>query len=63
MIYLQEGLCFITLCVQNRECLFDEITNKNVGANPCGCPNNDQYANNPPKTIMNNIFKKLKNEI
>jgi len=38
-------------------------SNKNVGANPCGCPNNDQYANNSPKTIMNNIFKKLKNEI
>ena len=57
--YSQEGLYFITLCVQNRECLFDEITNKNVGANPCGCPNTNQYANNPPKTIMNNAGKMI----
>jgi putative transposase len=34
--YSQEGLYFITICVQNKECLFGDIT---VGACPCGCPN------------------------
>jgi putative transposase len=34
--YSQEGLYFITICVQNREYLFGDIT---VGAYPCGCPN------------------------
>lgn len=33
--YAQAGLYFITICVQNRECLFGNI---DVGANPCGCP-------------------------
>ena len=31
--YSQEGLYYITICVQNRECLFGDIT---VGAYPCG---------------------------
>ncbi|MCK9563346.1 MAG: hypothetical protein M0R02_11575, partial [Bacteroidales bacterium] len=34
-------------------------SNKNVGANPCGCPNTNQHANNPPKTIMNNAGKMI----
>lgn len=33
--YSQEGLYFITICVQNKECLFGNIA---VGACPCGCP-------------------------
>jgi putative transposase len=36
--YSQEGLYYITICVQNRECLFRDIT---VGAYPCGRPNDD----------------------
>jgi len=36
--YSQDGLYFVTICVQNRECLFGDIT---VGANPCGHPNDN----------------------
>ena len=36
--YAQEGLYFITICVQNRECFFGDIT---VGAYPCGRPFGD----------------------
>ena len=36
--YSKEGLYFITICTQNRENLFGEIINKNVGAGS-SCPN------------------------
>ena len=36
--YSQEGLYFITICVQDRECLFGEIV---VGASLRGCPNSE----------------------
>ena len=36
--YSQEGLYFITICTENREKLFGEILNDNVGADPCVCP-------------------------
>lgn len=32
--YAQEGAYFITICTQNRTCLFGRI----VGAGPCACP-------------------------
>jgi len=34
--YSQCGLYFITVCAQNRECLFGEIVNGNMFKNPCG---------------------------
>lgn len=34
--YSQEGLYFITLCTQNRECLFGNITNGNMILNDAG---------------------------
>jgi REP element-mobilizing transposase RayT len=36
--YSQEGAYFITICTQNRECLFGEI-HLDVGADLCVCPN------------------------
>jgi REP element-mobilizing transposase RayT len=36
--YSQEGMYFITICVQNRDCLFGEIVT-NVGADLGVCPN------------------------
>lgn len=44
--YSQEGLYYITICVQNRECLFGDIT---VGAYPCGRlnPNNQSHEHAP----------------
>jgi REP element-mobilizing transposase RayT len=32
--YSQEGLYYITICVQNRECLFGEISNGKMILNP-----------------------------
>jgi hypothetical protein len=34
--YLQAGAYFVTLCTQNRECLFGEITNGDVRLNDAG---------------------------
>jgi REP element-mobilizing transposase RayT len=34
--YSQEGLYFVTICTQNRECLFGEITNGEMQLNPMG---------------------------
>ena len=37
--YAQAGLYFITICVQNRKCLFGNVVGKNtVGADPRVCP-------------------------
>jgi len=38
--YSRAGAYFVTICVQNRECLFGKI----VGAGPCACPNSDPRA-------------------
>jgi putative transposase len=54
--YAQAGLYFITICVQNRECLFGNIT---VGANPCGRPNDDK---NRPEMILNDAGKMIERE-
>ena len=40
--YSQAGLYFITICCQNRECLFGEIA---VGADLCVCPDNTTTGN------------------
>ena len=55
--YAQAGLYFITICVQNRECLFGQI----VGANPCGCPNNENRPinENRPEMILNDAGKMI----
>jgi REP element-mobilizing transposase RayT len=50
--YSQEGLYFITICVQNRECLFGDIT---VGAYPCGRPNDDGGNGNNEISSNNDI--------
>ncbi len=61
--YSQAGLYFITICCQNRACLFGEIT---VGAN-CIRPN-DKMANcvrpndNRPKMILNKYGVIARNE-
>ena len=34
--YSQAGLCFVTICVQNRACLFGEITNGKMNLNNAG---------------------------
>lgn len=50
--YSQEGLYFITICVQNKECLFGDIT---VGAYPCGRPNDDGGNGNDEISSNNEI--------
>ena len=44
--YSQAGLYFITICCQNRECLFGEI----VGADLCVCPNTETREQITPET-------------
>lgn len=44
--YSQNGAYFITICTQNRECLFGEIQ-KPVGADPCVRPPNRLYSLSP----------------
>ena len=39
--YSKEGMYFITICTQNRECLFGDIVDKPVGANLCVRPDLD----------------------
>lgn len=53
--YSQAGLYFITICVQNRECLFGNI---DVGTNPCGCP---QMILNDAGNMIETEWKNLKN--
>jgi len=36
--YSSTGAYFVTICVQNRECLFGEIPLSHLGAPPRGCP-------------------------
>lgn len=47
--YSQNGLYFVTICVQNRECLFGDIT---VGATPCCRPNDDCQPNDNITNIV-----------
>ncbi|MFI3205689.1 MAG: transposase [Clostridia bacterium] len=49
--YSQNGAYFVTICTQNRECLFGEI----VGANLCVRPNN-------PHKIIEKYIIELKNK-
>jgi hypothetical protein len=51
--YSKAGLYFITICTQNRECLFGEIRTV-VGAPLCGCPNvSMDIGISPQKMILN----------
>ena len=52
--YSQEGLYFITICVQDRECLFGEIV---VGASTQGCPISDSEIHVYKQMIMNDAGK------
>jgi putative transposase len=52
--YAQAGLYFITICVQNRKCLFGKI----AGANPRGCPDNA----NCNELILNPAGKMIETE-
>ena len=60
--YSKEGLYFITICTQNREHLFGEIT---VGAG-YSCPDNDRIKVSRPDTDtkikLNNIGEIIENE-
>ena len=51
--YSQAGLYFITICTQNRACLFGEI----VGANPCGRPDFGR-----PEMILNDAGRMVEKE-
>jgi putative transposase len=46
--YSSAGAYFITMCTQNRECLFGNII---VGATPCGCPISPPRA--CPEMVLN----------
>lgn len=61
--YSQAGLYYITICVQNRECLFGKI----VGAHPCGrpdygCPGKGQPQGIAPTMQLNDAGKMVKKE-
>jgi putative transposase len=51
--YSQEGMYFITICVQDRACLFGKIVQP-VGAYPCGRPFNDGGRPNGDDVRPNN---------
>ncbi|MDR2968246.1 MAG: hypothetical protein LBV32_01425 [Tannerellaceae bacterium] len=44
--YSQEGLYFVTICVQNRECLFGEIMDGEMILNEIGRIVKNEYQNN-----------------
>ena len=52
--YSKAGLYFITICCQNRACLFGKV----VGANPCGRPN----TNNETQMDLNNAGKMIEEQ-
>ncbi len=58
--YSKAGLYFITICCQDRACMFGEIVGTNVGthvgANPCGRPNDI------PKMQLNGAGKMIDEE-
>jgi putative transposase len=66
--YSKAGLYFITICVQNRECLFGKICF--VGAPLCGCPNDSTIKIEPTQKMrLNNAgemiikwYNELKNK-
>jgi REP element-mobilizing transposase RayT len=45
--YLQEGLYFITLCCQNRDCLFGEIENGQMRLNDAGRIVEEEWIKTP----------------
>lgn len=45
--YTQEGLYFITICIQNRECLFGNIINGRMELNPLGIIVNTYWVEIP----------------
>ena len=63
--YSQEGLYFITICVQDRECLFGEIV---VGASLRGCPESDMNGcpesdnNGCPESNINGCRRMILND-
>ena len=52
--YSQDGLYYITICVQKRECLFGDMT---VGTYPCGRPdiNDENVQNDISQYVQNDI--------
>lgn len=56
--YSQAGLYYITICVQNRECLFGKI----VGAHPRGRPEEGQPQGIAPTMQLNDAGKMVKKE-
>ncbi|MEI6752437.1 MAG: transposase [Paludibacter sp.] len=60
--YSKAGLYFITICCQDRACMFGEIVGTHVGAHPCGRPNNDCTENNNPKMQLNDAGKMVDDE-
>lgn len=51
--YASAGLYFITICVQNRECLFGEITGGEMKWNVAGKMVNDEWLKLPKR--FNNV--------
>ena len=52
--YSRAGAYFVTICVQNRECLLGKI----VGAGPCACPNSGPCAcpNSDPRACTQMVL-------
>jgi len=63
--YSQEGLYFVTICIQDRECLFGEIvanagTNLHVGLDnesPSGKNQMGEHVDSPIRMILNDAGK------
>ncbi len=53
--YSKAGLYFITICCQNRACLFGNVV---VGANPCGRPN----TNTETQMVLNDAGKMIEEQ-
>ena len=54
--YSREGLYFITICSHNKECIFGEIIEEDVGAH-CMCPNDIVKLNEYGKIVENELLK------
>lgn len=54
--YSREGLYFITICSHNKEYIFGEIIEEDVGAH-CMCPNSKVILNEYGKIVENELLK------
>ena len=54
--YSREGLYFITICSHNKECIFGEIIEEDVGVH-CMCPNDIVKLNEYGKIVENELLK------